>query len=106
MRWAVQWARRGVPKETCEWRILAETERDSRDEAVALMKEWQEYDPQYEHRIVRLVTKSEKLRAAIVKELRTMAEEHDLYTAEDEKWAHSAETLAIMANRIERGEVG
>ena len=107
MRWAVQWARRGVPKETRKWRILAETESNSRDEAVAMMKEWQEHDPQYEHRLVRLVPKSEKLRMAIVKELRAVAEEHSLYVSEDdEKWAHSSQTLEAMADRIERGEVG
>lgn len=57
-------------------------------------------------RVVPLVSPSEKLRAAIVKELRALADEHSLYVNEDPKWAHSSETLSAVADRIERGEVG
>ena len=81
---------------------------ESRTEAVVSLREWRlvSPSPSYEYRLVRLVTKSEKLRAAIVKELRTIAEERALYAGVDAAWAHSSETLSAVADRIERGEVG
>lgn len=109
MRWAVQWEFADVPNVKRKWKRLAGTERDSHDEAVALLKGWQEKDLGYEHRLVRLVTKSEKLRAAIVKKLRELARGPALVMS-----AREAQFSAVMlgtrilelADRIERGEVG
>ena len=101
MRWAVQYFGAGR-----RWKRIEETERASRDEAVALLKEWREEDPGHKHRLVRLVTKSEKLRAAIVKELRTIAEEQSAYANINTACIHSSKTLSAVADRIDRGEVG
>ena len=116
MRWAVQWARVDVLGNKQTWKQLGYY--GSREVAVMQLRAWRTHERalrrqsdwprlQRAYRLVRLVPKSEKLRMAIVKELRAVAEEHSLYVSEDdEKWAHSSQTLEAMADRIERGEVG
>jgi hypothetical protein len=104
VRWVVQWALGYVPKKKRRW--VTGWERDTKEECVELLKDLRNSGKHHVYRLVCLVTPSEKLRAAIVKELRTIAEEHALYTGVDEAWVHSSETLSAVADRIERGEVG
>jgi hypothetical protein len=113
MRWAVQWEYADTPKKKRGWRLIYNSQHDDRADAVAVLKRRREAEPALPgrgriYRLVRLTTKSEKLRAKIVEELRTIAEEHALYAdaGVDAAWVHSSETLSAVADRIERGEVG
>lgn len=101
MRWAVQYL--GADR---RWRLIVNSCSESRAEAVVSLRERRRVSQDEDFRLVRLTTKSEKLRMAIGKELRTIAEEHALYAGVDAAWAHSSETLSAVADRIERGEVG
>ena len=101
MNWIVQ--ARGYDG---KWKFIMNSCSESREEAVASLREHRRTGSYDEYRLIRLTTKSEKLRMAIVKELRTIAEEHALYTGVDEAWVHSSETLSAVADRIEKGEVG
>lgn len=101
MNWIVQ--ARGYDG---KWKFIMNSCSESREEAVASLREHRRTGSYDEYRLIRLTTKSEKLRMAIVKELRTIAEEHAIYTGVDEAWAHSSETLSAVADRIEKGEVG
>jgi hypothetical protein len=105
VRWGVQYLRADR-----KWRLIVNSCSESRTEAVVSLREWRlvSPSPSYEYRLVRLVTKSEKLRAAIVKELRELARGPALVMN-----ALEAQFSAVMlgtrilelADRIERGEV-
>ena len=105
MRWAVQWAVDGSSKNVREWRTV--DWRESRAEAVERLKSWRATRPAT-YRLVRLVTKSEKLRAKIVEELRAAAKGPVKIMSAWEAQLNAACEVRIleMANRIERGEVG
>jgi len=90
------------------WRLIVNSCSESRAEAVVSLREWRRVSQDEDFRLVRLVTKSEKLRAAIVKELRELARGPALVMN-----AREAQFSAVMhgtrilelADRIERGEV-
>lgn len=101
MRWAVQYLSTGG-----KWIRISQSDRFFRKDAVELVEEWNEVQPHVAHRLIRIVTKSEKLRAAIVRELREVVASHR--DAKHDEWSalRVAATLETIANRIERGEVG
>jgi hypothetical protein len=102
VRWAVQYL--GADR---RWRLIVNSCSESRAEAVVSLRERRRVSQDEDFRLVRLTTKSEKLRMAIVKELRTIAGECVFYACVGTSaWAHSSETLSAVADRIERGEVG
>lgn len=100
MRWAVQYL--GADR---RWRLIVNSCSESRAEAVVSLRERRRVSQDEDFRLVRLTTKSEKLRMAIVKELRARADDQAIYDAEDESpGAHASRELKAAADRIERGE--
>lgn len=100
MRWAVQYL--GADR---RWRLIVNSCSESRAEAVVSLRERRRVSQDEDFRLVRLTTKSEKLRMAIVKELRARADDQAIYDAEDESpGAHASRELKAAADRIERDE--
>ena len=109
MRWAVQWARVDVLGNKQTWKQLGYY--GSREVAVMQLRAWRTHERalrrqsdwprlQRAYRLVRLVPKSEKLRMAIVKELRAKA------ATIKGAGPYGEDEWLDMADRIERGEVG
>lgn len=102
MNWIVQ--ARGYDG---KWKFIMNSCSESREEAVASLREHRRTGSYDEYRLIRLTTKSEKLRMAIVKELQARADDQAIYDAEDESpGAHASRELKAVADRIEKGEVG
>ena len=103
MRWGVQYLRADR-----KWRLIVNSCSESRAEAVVSLREWRlvSPSPNYEYRLVRLVTKSEKLRMAIVKELRVMARGPVVMSAREAQFraVMLGTRILELADRIERGE--